>query len=58
MLTRREYWTITSLILVVVLMFQLMNYTRKSATFYDAGRENQSIVQELADDLSGKDEEK
>lgn len=58
MLTRREYWTITSLILVVVLMFQLINYTRKSATFYDASRESQSVVQELTDSLSGKDGEK
>lgn len=55
MLTKRDYWTITSLILVVALLFQLINVARKSDDLDGSAWEAQSVAQEAAIELSAGD---
>lgn len=54
MLTKRDYWTITGLILVVVALFQLINATRRSDGLDFTSRGAQQIAaQETADETAG-----
>lgn len=58
MLTKRDYWTITSLILVVVLLFQLLNVTRRSESLDVTSPELQSVTEELTDELPAGGEDR
>lgn len=53
MLTKRDYWTITGLILVVVVLFQLINATRRSDGLEDIIWGAQSAARVTAEDTAG-----